>query len=846
MKKILYALLALFLVLFVAIYGLAFSSFGNRLVANFAQTKAKELSGLDLNISHFSLSPSYLELEANLNQIAQLKIEGNLSLLSLGFKLDYALSLNKNLVKTLNLNLKENLELNGDIIGSIKDFNAKGRGEVFGSKLIFDTRIYHFSPIALNLDAKNLKIEELLSFLNQAPYASGELNALAQITAKDLKPDGNAIIQLDMNSVNYKQIAKDFGLNLPSNSNLKSEILASIKENQIYTTSQTQNGYLSLTSQKTLYNLANNTLNTDFKLQIPDLAKLESLTKTKLQGSLNLNGNLSFVNNTLNNFDAKLDGLGGEFNANLKNNHLTVLLNAVRLEKILALAGYGALANGSLNANLNSKGLDFKNFDLKASIDNGKIEPKELKKLTNLEFPQTNFKLNAAANAQNDKIDYNALLASSLLNIKKLNGSYDLNNAELALNTEAFIEDLSKFNNMAGQKLQGELTLNAKTQIKGSNIQNLDANVNLAGGTIKANSNGQNLNLDINKLDLAKLFIIAGQPNYASGTLNAKGVLTNLDLKKLNGNVNLNAKGVLNHTTLSKLLEVKFPNNANYDLNAKANINNSLVNFDANLNSSLANVPSLKGSFDLNNMALNSTFKLNLSDFSKLGFLVDRKLSGKADFDGYFNFDKKGIDALITSANLFEAKLNAALKNNQFQATLNQFNLSSLAKGIDIIDLYQGRANANVNYNLLNQKGDIKLDINEGHLKENAITKALKILTLKDVTKEVFNTAHANAHINKEHIDFNLNMQAPNSHIIIEKGNLNSKSGALNIPFDAKIDRANFKGFMTGTSQNPKIKLDARSVIKSLGKVLGHEATKPAQKATEGLDKLFNKLLKDQ
>ncbi|MBS4234782.1 hypothetical protein [Campylobacter vulpis] len=846
MKKILYALLAFFLVLFVVIYGLIFSSFGNRLIANVAQTKVKELSGLDLNISHFSLSPSFLNLEANLNQIAQLKIEGNLSLLSLGFELDYALSLNKNLAKTLNLNLKENLELNGDIIGSIKDFEAKGRGRVFGSNLNYDARIYNFSPIALNLDAKNLKIEEILSFLNQAPYASGELNALAKISAKDLKPEGNAIIQLDMSSINYKQIQKDFNLNLPPNSNLKSEILAIIKDNQIHATSQTQNGYLSLTSQKTLYDLTNNTLNTDFKLQIPDLTKLESLTKTKLQGSLGLNGNLIFANNVLDSLNAKLDGLGGEFNAKLKDNHLAVLLNAVRFEKILALAGYGALANGSLNANLNSKGLDFKNFDLKANIDNGKIDSKELKKLTKLEFPQTNFKLNATANALNGKINYNALLASTLLNIKKLNGSYDLNNAELALNTEAFIEDLSKFNSIAGQKLQGEVTLNAKAKLENSNIQSLDANANLAGGTIKANSNGQNLNFDINKLDLAKLFIIAGQPNYASGILNAKGVLTNLDLKKLNGNVSLNAKGVLNHTTLSKLLEVKFPNNANYDLNAKANINNSLVNFDTNLNSSLANIPGLKGSFDLNNVALKSTFKLNLNDFSKLGFLLERKLSGKADFDGKFDFNAKGIDALLISENLFEAKLNASLKNNQLQATLNGLNLSSLAKGIDIIDLYQGKANANINYNLLNEKGDIKLDINEGHLKENAITKALQILTLKDVTKEAFNTAHANAHIDKEHIDFNLNMQAPHSHIIIERGSLNSKNGALNIPFDAKIDRANFKGFITGTSQKPKIKLDAGSVIKSLGKVLGHEATKPAQKAGEGLDKLFNKLLKDQ
>ncbi|MCR2060717.1 hypothetical protein [Campylobacter helveticus] len=842
MKKILYALLAFVLVLFIAIYGLIFSSFGNNLIANIAQSKVKELAGLDLNISRFDLSPSSLNLEASLNQIAQLKVEGNLSLLSLGFELDYALALNKNLAKTLNLNLKQNLELNGDIIGSVGDFNARGKGEIFGSNLAFDTRIYDFFPISLNLDAKNLKIEELLSFLNQAPYASGELDALAKINAKDLKPEGNAIIQLNMKSINYKQIEKDFDLNLPQNSNLKTEILATIKDNKIYATSQTQNGYLVLTSQKTLYDIESNALSTDFNLKIDDLAKLESLTKTKLQGSLNLRGDLTFANNALSSLNANLDGLGGEFSAKLKDNDLSVLLNSVKLEKILALAGYGSLANGNLNANLNSKGLDFKNFNLKANVDNGKIDSKELKKLTNLEFPQTNFKLNATTNAKNGKIDYNAILASTLLNIKKLNGNYDLNNAKLALNAEAFIEDLSQFNSIAGQKLQGEATLNTKAQLEGSNIQSLDANVNLAGGTIKANSNGKNLNLDIDKLDLAKLFIIAGQPNYASGVLNAKGVLTSLDLKKLNGDINLNAKGVLNHTTLSKLLEAKFPSNANYDLNAKAHITNSLVNFDANLHSALANIPSLKGNFDLNNNALNSTFKLNLSDFSKLGFLLDRKLSGKADFDGKFNFNAKGIDALITSENLFEAKLNAALKNNQLQATLNHLNLSSLAKGVDIMDIYQGKANASVNYNLLSEKGDIKLNMSEGRLKANAITKALQILTLRDVTKEVFNTATANAYINKEHINFNLNMQAPNSHIIIEKAALNSKSGALDVPFDAKIDKANFKGSITGTSENPKIKLNAGSVIKSLGNVLGNEATKPAKKAGEGLDKLFNKI----
>ena len=80
----------------------------------------------------------------------------------------------------------------------------------------------------------------------------------------------------------------------------------------------------------------------------------------------------------------------------------------------------------------------------------------------------------------------------------------------------------------------------------------------------------------------------------------------------------------------------------------------------------------------------------------------------------------------------------------------------------------------------------------EGKLKPNLITNALKILTLKDITNDVYHTANAKALIKKENIKLDLNMQADRSYILVQSGALNSKSGALNLPFDIKLDKANF------------------------------------------------------
>lgn len=842
MKKILYGIVAFIAVLLIAFYTLLFTSFGNNIVANFIQDKIKQSTGLDANITQFNLRFSSLDIEANLANMADLKLEGNLSLFRLGFDLDYIISLDKNYAKNLGLNLKQNLAFSGKISGKSSDFIVDGRGYLFGSNVLLDARIYDYSPIALNLNANDLQISELLTLFGRGSLAKGTIDIASKISAKDLKPDGNAIIKLDNTYINYAEIKKEFNIDLPENSNLKAEILANIKDDTVYAVSRIYNAYLTLQTQKTLYNLTQNALNTDFDLSVPNLAKLEKLTKTKLNGSLGVKGDASVVNNILSSLNANVIGLDGEVTARLKNNQLNVNASNASLEKILALVGYGSIVSGNLNANLVSEGLDFANFNADVKINNAKLNSAEVKKIAKLELPDTSFSLDAKAKAKNSNISYNALLASNLLNIKKLNGTYDLKSAELSTDLNAFIDDLSQFNAITGQNLQGKAELSAKAHIIGSQVQNLNADANIAGGLIKADSNGKKLDLDISKLDLSKVFTIVGMPNYASGIVNAKVRLDDMNFNNLNGKISADAKGILNASVLSQIMDKKFPENTNYDLNVKADLKNNIADFEGVLNSSLANLSNLKGKFDISKMILNSDYVLDIADFSKLGFLLDRKLKGKASFNGNIGFDKT-LNFTALSKNLFEGKLDSTLKNNILNAKLEGVDLSTLANGLDFIDIYQGKANLEAKYNLVSEQGEVNVDMKEGKLKPNAITAALKLITLKDITTDVFHTANAKALINKENIKLDLNMQADRSYVLISSGMLNSKSGSLKLPFDIRIDRANFKGNITGTTQNPQVKLEASSVVNSIKNIIGDKAQDGVQKAGEKVDEGINKLL---
>lgn len=770
MKKILYAVVALILVLLVAVYVVLFTSFGNKIVAGIIEDKAKQ-AGLELNVSKFVLRFSSLDIEVDVANMLNAKVEGNLSLFKLGFDIDYLLALNKDYVQSLNVNLNQNLSFGGKVVGKASDFKADGKGYLFGSNVTLDARVVDYAPLELKLSANGIKLEELLDLVSQPRYVLGVLNVNADISTKDLKHDGKALINLYTSSINYKLLQKDFNLSLPNKSEITADVSAYVNGNDVALSSEVKNSYLSLQTQNTKYDLNDGILSSDFLFKIPDLSKLKSLIGTNIKGALNLDGNASLAGANLNELNAKLVG-----------------------------------------SNVSA-----------------------------LNLPNINLTFNAKAQGENDKINFDALLNSNLLKITQLNGFYKMSNSEASVQTAMSIDDLSKFSSLAGTAIKGSVQANLNAHTVGSEIKNLKADANVAGGLINANSDGKSFDFSIKDLDVAKLLVLAAQPAYANGAINAKAHLSNLDMQNLNGDFEATAGGVLNQSTLSKLLEKKFPANSKYDFKLTGDIKSSVANFTANANTDFVKLSSLKGKFDIKNTTLQSTFIIDAFDFSKLNWLAERKLSGKAVFNGSANFDKSGLNAKITSDDIFKGKLDATLANNVLDANLNQVDFSTLMKGVDLPDYYDVKATVKANYNLNTSIGEANANLNNGKLKNVGVIKTLGTLTKTDFTKDSFTDGNLNAKLNPNAITLNLSLKSPRISITVDKGLVNTQSSTLNIPFNVGVDKSNFKGSITGKTESPSVKLDVANAIMSHPKVQ-EQTQKLQEKGQKELNKLLDKL----
>lgn len=773
MKKLLIAIAALILVFLVAVYVVLFTSFGNKIVAGIIEDKAKQ-AGLELNVSKFMLRFSSLDIEVDVANILNAKVEGNLSLFKLGFDIDYLLAVNKDYVQSLNLNLAQNLSFGGKVAGKASDFKADGKGYLFGSNVVLDARIVDYAPLELKLSANGIKLEELLDLVSQPRYLAGVLNLNADIKAQDLKPNGRALINLYTSAINYKLLQKDMNLTLPAGTELTADIVANINGNDVLATTNIKNSYLSLGAQNTRYDLTKGILSSDFLFKVPDLSKLQALVGTSIKGALNLDGNASVTGANLNELNAQLIG------------------------------------NNVSAANL----------------------------------PNMNLTLNAKAQGEGDKINFDALLNSNLFKITQLNGFYKMSNSELSAQTALSVDDLSKFSGVAGTAIKGSAKASASAHTIGSQIKSLKADADIAGGTIAANSDGKTLDFSIKDLDIGKLLVLIAQPAYANGAINAKAHLSSLDVNNLNGTFEATAGGVLNQSTLSKMLEKKFPANSKYSFKLNGDIKSSVANFTANATTDFVNLSNLKGSFDIKNTTMQSNFVIDAFDFSKLNWLAERKLTGKAVFNGNANLDNKGLNAKITSDDIFQGKLNATFANNVLDATLNEVDFSTLMKGVDLPDYYDVKASVKANYNLATSSGVVDANLANGKLKNVGIIKTLATLTKTDFSKDSFTDGALNAKLNPNSINLALNLNSPRVGIAVPKGVVNTTNSTLNLPFTLKVDKAEFKGSVSGKTDNPKVALDAGSVAKAVlsNPKVQEQTKKLEEKGKKELNKLLDKL----
>ncbi|WP_298978357.1 hypothetical protein [uncultured Campylobacter sp.] len=615
---------------------LFFSDFGNNLTKPYIENLIKEKSGLDVKLEKFDLNFGDLDISANVNDAANVNVKGKYSLFARSFDLNY--DANAHDLAKLGIKMDEGLNLKGQILGDLDKFGINGSGRIFDSNVKFLANLKDLSPLDLQIDAKGLNVEKALAVASLPIYAKGNIDILSDIKASSGGAEGNASIK-SSNLILNESAFKDMNISIPKGVQitLNSDITA--QNDVLRAASKIDSTLGKINAEKSEFDLKNKTLNSDFNLNLPDLAKLESLIGRKISGDVKANGNLKTDFSTLELSNSQIsafkDALKADaeakFDLKNKNGELSAKLSAndlAALQNVLGVKLQGK-ANGELSAALAQN--ELKNLSLNLNAMGGNLNASG--NLSDLKLKASNLNLAVlSALFYGNAIGNGTINGDAKLNLKdSINGT-----AQISLANGVIFKKF--LDGTTGKSFPSDLKTDAQAQ---TNIKNsvatfsVSANSDLAqlqslNGTYELKNKALKANYALLIPSLQRLEFFLNR--RLNGKIAATGELSH-DGKSLFATVNSKvAGGELNGQIAGDEANFKIQNFIVKELTTLLNIDHV---YDGTGNANLTyNTSSHSGKFDaiINNGRLPSGGLID-----KIGKILGRDLGGEVYNDAKVN-----------------------------------------------------------------------------------------------------------------------------------------------------------------------------------------------------------------
>lgn len=808
------------LVLVVALYCVLFSSFGNSVLKPFVEKIASEKIGMEFRLEKFELGFSSFDILAIINGELGVESKGKYSLFSSQFDLNYNTQ-----AKSFN-GMQIDLSLKGEALGSFDNFVANGSGSLAGSSIRFASRIKDYAPLELKLDAKELDLAALSMIALKKAYISGKLSAVADIAGQE----GTAKLN-SAKIIITKEAQNDFGISLPANFALSLNSDIKLLGKQVAATTRVKSALANISAKNTSYNFENGEITSDFNVDIANLAALEPIIKQKLNGSIKVAGNTKIANGAMEFLDAKINGLGGEILASLKDNELNANIKNLKLAQALSLAGLAPLANSDISGTAKITNLnDTKKIKGSANLtlSNGVLNHKQMNDLLGSDLSS-----DVSFNAQNKleiasgTLNFDSVLNSPVIENLGAKGSYTLANGDAKIDLAGKIADLGA---IFGSGAKSPANIKANVGLKAGELSDGDIDIKGFGGQILAKVKGKALNANIKNIKAEQVLAMTTFGSLFNGEVNAELSLDGLNLQNLNGRGELSVKnGVFNAAAMSKLLETEFPENVKFSLNFKPTFTNSVAYFSSNFASDIANISKFDGSYNLQKNALDAAYSANVSDLSKLSFLTGVALYTPLNVSGKIASTNQAINASANS-DIFGSNTDITFKSGVLNANMKNAKIEQILKALGYEQFYIGTTNMTFDYNTASKLGEFNANILNAHLAKSGLTALISsVLGGRDITTEVYENGVVKGRVTGDIITFDANMHSKRSDINVKQASINTKSKALNIPVSANYEKTDIGIDITGTTEAPKYALSSQYL---------------QQKAEQGVEKLIDKAFK--
>ncbi len=515
MKKIFLSLSLIIILILGSIYGLLFTKFGNNIVSSYIEEKVNlDQKDVKLKVNDFTLTLNYLNFDAWINDNSKINISGDLSLFKKSVDLKYDIKINdlstlKNLTRQ---EFKGPFVTNGIFIGNEEEAIIQGTSDIARSQTRYYFNLEDFEPRNINIQVKNAKIEDLLTLLNKPIYAKGDLNVLADIKNANISNlDGIFVSKISNGKIDNEVMNKEFNQTLASPISFNGEMNALLSPNKAEVKTNLTSSLINIFMDKTVVNLLTNQIDSDYKIDIKNLNKIEGIIAKKLNGEFSTKGNLKAFDETI-----KIEGDSNVFESNVKYNteltnykpsYIKFSVENAKLEKFLQMLNEPIYALGDFNiqGEIKNANLDKLDGNISSKITNASI----VNEVTNTVFKQNlkekiNFDLNIDTSLIPNQAVSKANLQTTIGNLTSQNSVYtftdDSFNSDYLLNIPA----LEKLKDILNMSLKGNIDINGDITNKEDSLL-LTGKANTLGGTFDFDLKNDKLNANLKDIDVQEL-----------------------------------------------------------------------------------------------------------------------------------------------------------------------------------------------------------------------------------------------------------------------------------------------------------------------------------------------------
>ena len=842
MKRLLYIIPFILLILIVSVIVILFTPFGSNtfikpLLNSYIE---KKITNPKVKITELDSKLNTIKLKAVASNGIKAEADGDIDYFKKSFDLNYHLFAKNVIVDKHDILM--NLNLLGQAVGTPKNFGMNGMGRAFESDVEYKFIIKDGNPQSINVSLNSAEIAKIFAFAGMQPLADGFLFINTKLPSLNSKnPHGTIHIEVQDGILNQRLIAKHLHFIIPHSEKFNAKLDAKVAGKYII-----GQGIVDTTTAKIKIKKLTSTLNfkqlkSYYTIKIEKLSRLGTLLKMPLEGQIDIYGALYYsAKQAILQLKATTKSFGGVAKLSLNNKKLRANLNKVSIPALLKSTKQPMFVkSGTVTGSLYLANYSKLNGSFKIA-SSGILN----KKLLKVALPSYKYSIKSQGKIKDATLfAKSTTIVSHFINAKLKDSRYAFVTGAIDSKYSIDIKDLSGLQSINKIPMQGPLKLSGVLKSQGRNTTATFTTHSL-GGTLKGEYLPNSFKSDFSNISLVKMLYMFKMPHYFTKSI-VSGNIRLTDLKVGDGLFTLKSKGGIDLATFKKFTNIELTAPLNYSLLIK----NGVIKSGKILTRPQLLTSYGKFNFDYFNYhiaidKLSTKFRFTFDDLSKLNSLTKQHMQGSFTIES--EIKKSGKNLLVTAtAKELNGVINMFLKNSSLTVDAAGISVVELLKMLSYNPILDGIALANLQYNTATKRGKFKISIDEARFLNSPLVNTLKETAGFDLSKEVFSRANITGTIKNNTITFNLYTHSQKTKVTIKQGIINTKKSSIDARIVVKLNGLDYIFKLQGPLNNPHVILSFSGQVKK--KVMS-----VVQKAILGedsnttLNKIIPKELKDK